>query len=659
MYVFNTPVYDSITVSGLNQGILNGAFGLDSVTVNINAIWASDLVISLISPDGTTVHLSERNGGTVGNSYTGTNFNMNATYMVSEFTAPFTGSMRPDNSIGVFNNGQNGNGTWQLKVYAPGANVYARIVNFGLHFNNSPETSYFSSSKLPIVIVNTNYQIMDHLYWQPGFKQKIDATMGIIYNGPGQENHLGDSMNHYQGNIKIAVRGSTSVGFAQRSYAVDLKNANDEDTSVSLLDMPEEEDWILYAPGCDKSLIRNIIAYQLSNEAGRYAARTRLCELVLNGDYRGVYVLEENIKRSPDRVAVQKMEANDTTGEDLTGGYIIQINRGGIADTEAFVSNYMPCQGAATDIRFRFEYPRPENIQQPQKEYIAAYVDSFENALANIDPDDINNGYRRYIDVPSFIDFSIMQELSNNVDGYRISSYLYKPKNDKLFAGPVWDFNIAYGNAYYYNSYSAENFRWDLPCPFFDPYLNPFWWNKFLEDTNYVHEFKCRYSELRSGPLSVVHLSQMMDSLREMLEIPQQRHFEKWPVLGRYINPNIYIGQTWEDEMEYLETWLYERIAFLDETWYEPSCALSAATVNNNDDNTIVVYPNPVSEDMYIESAQKANEVIVYNEVGQMVFSKKEPALKYHIDVRNWARGIYIIETRTAKGQHKQKISIL
>ncbi len=89
---------------------------------------------------------------------------------------------------------------------------------------------------------------------------------------------------------------------------------------------------------------------------GRYAARTRFCELFVNGDYKGIYVLEENIKRGNDRVAVQKLEANDTTGENLTGGYILEIDRGGIIDSQTFVSNYLPCTGAATSIKFNYEY---------------------------------------------------------------------------------------------------------------------------------------------------------------------------------------------------------------------------------------------------------------------------------------------------------------
>lgn len=647
---------DTIQVSGLTQSVLNSNFGLDSVTLNLNCTVPGKLIISLISPNGTEMSLAEISGGTTPN-FTGTNFNMNATYVVDELTAPFTGSMRPSGCLNNFNNGQNGNGTWQLRVIEAGGNIQSRVVNFGLHFNNSPETPYFHTSKLPIVVVNTK-SVNNPSHWPPAeYKVKVNARMGIIYNGPGLDNFLTDPFNHFEGNIKLNIRGATSADFPQRPYGIDIKGADQvTDSNVSLLGMPAEEDWILYSPWNDKSMVRNIFAYQTWGETGRYTPRTRLVELVVNNDYRGVYVLLENIKRGNDRVDIAKLDADDTGGADVTGGYIIKINREPRTDSFAF-KLMLPCTGSDDTVYMNYDYPKPQNILPQQKAYIAGYVDSFEQALYFVDPDDTVNGYRRFIDVASFIDYAIATELSNNFDAYRNSVFFHKKKNGKLFAGPVWDLNVAYGNHYGDFTWSPYTFRWDHPCPSPYPLPMPTWWSRFTQHDQFMQELKCRYSELRTGSLSFPHIYQTLDSLHDMLEIPQQRHYQRWPILGRYINPQVFIGATWDDEYSYFQDWLTDRINNLDVVWYDADCALNAASVQNKTAK-VVLYPNPASEYLHVESTRPGSEVIVYNGLGQAVYRTKEIAVKYDIDVREWAAGMYVVEVKTDAGIVKEKVSV-
>lgn len=649
---------DTIIVSGLPQnGVLSGGSGLDSVTLDIHCIWPQTHIITLISPNGTEVNLSELNGGIFSN-FIGTNFNMNTTHLISELASPFTGSMRPDGCLERFNNGQNGNGIWQLKIVYPSHTAFSRVVKFGLHFNDSAETPYFGSSKLPIVVVNTK-DVINPSYWPAEYKEKVNAKMGIIYNGPGMTNHLIDPLNHFDGNIRLNIRGATSADYPQKSFGVDIKAADHvTDSSVSLLGMPEEEDWILYAPWNDKSLVRNIMAYQLWGETGRYSPRTRLVELVLDGDHKGVYVLLENIKRGSGRIPISKLDADDTSGAAVTGGYIIKINQEYHTDSFSFPSNVLSCVGENDTVFFSYEYPKPENILPQQKAYIARYVDSFEQALAYGDPGDTLEGYRHFIDVVSFMDYAIMTELSNNFDAYRNSTFMYKPKNGKLTAGPIWDMNVAYGNCYVDFTWSPYTFRWDQACPSNYPYPIPFWWNKFKADNDFMHEFRCRYSELRSGPLSIGHITAMLDSLQQMLQTPQERHFKRWPILGRSISPNVFIGQTWEDDMVYLKNWFYNRIAHLDLQWYDAGCALSTEHVQPSAVAKMTLYPNPASEYLHVECAQRCSEVVVYNEIGQVVYKTPQVALKYDIDVREWSAGVYVVEVRTGSGVVREKVSV-
>ena len=180
---------------------------------------------------------------------------------------------------------------------------------------------YFTSSNLPIVIINTGGKIIVD-------EERITAHMGIIDNEEDQLNNLNDPLNGYDGQIAIELRGSATMGYPKKSYRFETQDADGENNNVSLLGMPKENDWILYGPYDDQSLIRNVLAYGLSNDMGRYASRTRFCELVIDEDYRGLYILLEKTKRDKNRVNIKKMDANDSAGDSLTGGYIIKIDTG-------------------------------------------------------------------------------------------------------------------------------------------------------------------------------------------------------------------------------------------------------------------------------------------------------------------------------------------
>ncbi|MFT5071773.1 MAG: hypothetical protein ACI8V8_001744, partial [Chitinophagales bacterium] len=189
----------------------------------------------------------------------------------------------------------------------------------------SPNPSWFSmfvfnSSNLPIVNINTNGQnILDNT--------RIVADLGVIYNGGTSRNYTSDPFNNYNGKISIEYRGSSSQGFPKKSFSLETQDALGENNNVSILDMPIENDWVLYAPYSDKSLIRNVLTYQLGESLDRYAPRTQLCELLINNEYQGVYVFTEKVKRDDNRVDIAKLTVNDTIGDDLTGGYILKIDK--------------------------------------------------------------------------------------------------------------------------------------------------------------------------------------------------------------------------------------------------------------------------------------------------------------------------------------------
>lgn len=422
----------------------------------------------------------------------------------------------------------------------------------------------FTSSNLPIVIIDTHGQsIID--------AEKIDAHMGIIDNGSGMRNNVTDSFNDYDGKIGIETRGSSSQMFPKKQYALETRLENGENNSVSLLGLPPENDWILYAPYTDKSMMRNVLAYDLSNQIGRYASRTRYCEVVINGDYKGIYVLLEKIKRDKNRVNIARLDPQEISGLDLSGGYIIKIDKRDGENIAGWYSPFPPYAGATEQIYYQYHYPKPDEISPEQKEYIQDFISDFELTMFGVEYADLFRGYPRYIDDHSFIDHFILNEIGKNVDGYRLSAFMYKDRNDKnekMFMGPIWDFNLAFGNADYYNGQYTYGWQADFKG-YGDSFQIPFWWLKLRADKTFAERLLLRWSELRQSTLSDEHMLAMIDSIAFLLDEAKERDFERWPRLGTYVWPNPYVFETYEQEVAYLKSWIEDRNDWIDENFFE------------------------------------------------------------------------------------------
>ena len=230
------------------------------------------------------------------------------------------------------------------------------------------------TSNLPIVVINTLGQnIIDD--------PRIVCDMGIIDNGFGVMNSFIDPFNDYNGKISIEYRGSSSQGFPKKSYALETQDINGNNNNVSLLGLPVENDWILYAPYTDKSLMRNFLTFDLGRKMGNYSPRTVYCELFVNGDYKGIYILMEKIKRDNDRVDIAKLDSDDLAGDSLTGGYIIKVDKftGTGSWGDSWQSNYNTIGG--NYLRIQYHYPESDDMLPQQKNYIKSYIDSFEHSL--------------------------------------------------------------------------------------------------------------------------------------------------------------------------------------------------------------------------------------------------------------------------------------
>lgn len=452
-----------------------------------------------------------------------------------------------------------------------------------------------TSSNLPIVVIDTHgKEIRD--------EPKISADMGIIDNGPGIRNALTDSFSGYQGRIGIETRGSSSEMYPKKQYAVETQDSLGDDLDVSLLGMPAESDWVLSAPYGDKSLIRDVLLYSVARDLGRYASRSRYCELVLNGEYRGVYILLEKIKRDKNRVNIAKNEPPDSTGDALTGGYIVKIDKTEGADIEGWYSGFPPFLGSAQRVYYQFHYPKPEDLVWPQRGYITRYIRDFELAMALTTFNDPLKGYPALLDVGAFVDFVLLNEFSKNVDAYRLSCFMYKERDSKAgrFAmGPVWDYNLAFGNCNYHRASSVDGFQLcymsdSLAFRKNETFFGPFWWKKIFDDPPMRRLLAERWRTLRSGSLSLSRITAVIDSLTGLLSESQRRNFIRWSILGHYVWPNSYVGQTYQNEIDYLKAWIAGRLNWLDREFTMTSVSGWGSGHEGPSGCTLVQnYPNP------------------------------------------------------------------
>ena len=505
------------------------------------------------------------------------------------------------------------------------------------------------SSQLPLLVIDTDGggEIRD--------EPKIDATLKIIDN-PSGVNRPRDPGTDYVGPIGIELRGSSSQSFPKKGYGFELREADGGDTDASLLGMPEEEDWILHGPYSDKSLVRNALAYRLAERIMPYAPRTRLTEVVINGDYRGVYLLTERIKRDDNRVDIAKLNPDENTGDDVTGGYILKLDKatgepGGVEIL--FESAYRADTDFQQRIRFLYHYPRADRISDPQKDYIQNWMADFEDALAANDWLDPVTGYRQYVDLQSFVDFFIINELSRNVDGYRISTYFYKDKESnggKLHMGPVWDFNLGFGNADYCRGSDPEGWAYEFPqnCPE-DFWQVPFWWQRLRQDPEFQRLLAQRWTTLRDGPFSNGNLNRMIDSL--VNEVGMQaidRNFNRFPVLSEYVWPNAFVGGNYNEELLYLKNWVRTRAI-----WMDGNIETTISTGNPVAGRVVNFAPNPTRGPirMLDMETQPIREVRVYDAYGRMVHSAYGADLGQSMDLSTVAPGVYTLTCVTFGGE--------
>lgn len=527
---------------------------------------------------------------------------------------------------------------------------------------NDLGTIEFDSSELAIFMINTLNQTIVA-------DTKIACLLDVKYNGPGNITYVDDPSNIYSGNIGIEIRGATSSGYPQPPYGFETRDALGENNNVSLLGMPAENDWVLLSNYNDRSLIRNALAFKLFGEMGNYSVRTSLCEVLVDSTYAGIYLFGEKIKRDNNRVDIANLTSLDIAGDDLTGGYILQQNHWDASNS--FESNYSPIDHPGFDVHFLYEYPEPESILEVQKTYIASYVDSLETALYSENFADPEIGYRKYLDVKSFIDYFIVNELARNADGFKKSVFFYKDKytnGGKLKAGPVWDFDWAWKNLNgcdLYNNFEGAGWaHHNNDCPT-DNYSTG-WYIRLLQDPAFADELQCTYQSYRETILDTTYLFAYIDSIDSLLQNAQARHFQRWPILGMS-GPAPEIGAiatTYGAELDTLKMWITIRLDWLD-TNMPGVCIPSDNQILLA--NAFSVFPNPARDFIQIDyslSSSTSVNISVINFVGAEVKSSiigNQVAGYYSVkmNTEGLPPGVYIIRFDTGTYVENTKLVIV
>jgi len=491
----------------------------------------------------------------------------------------------------------------------------------GMTYRNVPawfEIPYtgFTASHLPLVIIRTGTEEIKQ-------DEKTMVTMGVIDKGAGELNYPADEWNTYNGKAGIEIRGSSSTGFPKKNYGIELWKEDGADTACSLMGLSPESDWILHGPYSDKSLIRNHLAYDLARNMGHYAPRSRFCELFLNDQYQGVYVFMERIKRDSARVDISELNPEDIAGDQLTGGYIVKIDRSAGNYTDGWFSPYPGTGMEGSSPFFAFHYPQRDQIIPVQKNYIRNSITRFESALHGSSYRDPYTGYKTHIDINSFVDYFILVELSKNTDGYRLSTFLHKDRDSKdprIHMGPVWDYDLAFGNADYYEAYNTSGWNYTVLS---DGWGTPFWWSRMLTDPYFTNLLYCRWHEFRQGVLSDDSMLARIDTAISMLGPSTDRNFIQWPIHGVYIWPNPYVGNTYAQDITYMKNWITDRAAWMDSHIPGNTCL---SDLNENVQSFLLrAYPNPAHGEVNIEiqNERSGNLTLqVYDMSGQLIFSR-------------------------------------
>lgn len=379
----------------------------------------------------------------------------------------------------------------------------------------------------------------------------INVSVSVIDNAEGN-NHPADAPAFTTRSL-FRIRGNNSRQFEKLPYLMKFVDEGGLDRDISVMGMDAHSEWALQGPYLDKSLVRNYLCYNLSGELMDYAPNVRYCELFLNGEYRGLYLMLETITNGESR----RLNLSGTyRGEEITG-YLLRFDRPTETDLEtprdiySFLERTLSMREDAA-----IRYPGKNRLTPELAKEIELDFAQLEKCLYSFDFNSDDYGYRQWIDVDSFINYFLINEFTRNVDAGRYSTYYYKEVGGKLKAC-VWDFNNACDN-FISDEFGPGGLTTDSKPLFF----------MLTKDGDFVEEIIRRYREVRETFLSDEYLSRYIDDTLQWLGPAVERNNARWAsVFTDYapLEPEERNSRSHEEAVEQLRDWLFARGAWLDE----------------------------------------------------------------------------------------------
>jgi hypothetical protein len=419
-----------------------------------------------------------------------------------------------------------------------------------IYLRVDPDARSFTSH-LPIILIHTFESGTLDSYGT----EYVPAAVQVLEPKSGTSRIVGRAA--LDARVGIHVRGETSRNFPKKQYALELRaDADDTDSAQPMLGLPSNSDWVLSDPIVyDRALIRNALAFALSNRIGRYAPRTRFAEVfmvddggdVRAGNFLGFFTLIEKIARDPERVNVSRLPESAARLPAMTGGFILRIDKGE-PDFDA-AGRWL-----------QFVYPDPEEMRSPERkpqlDYISSFINSFGQAASAADFRHPSTGqhYSEFIDVDAWIDHNIINALTKNVDGLRFSAYFHKDRGGRLAAGPVWDFDRSLGTPY--DPRATEPEEWKPPTFNATDYFNEGWWRLLFRDPDFRSRYRARFKALLNGEFSADNLDRIVDRMASEVGEAAVRNFRRWPQFPPRDNSHA-------AEVALLKDFLHRRVAWI------------------------------------------------------------------------------------------------
>lgn len=445
-------------------------------------------------------------------------------------------------SVTLYSSGGVVNGLEVIDTESDFINVYCEVD--GIRSKTVTVYRIFSSN-LPIVVLTPKGGTADLAY----------AELAVYDNG--SYNTIADIPEKYE--IKYSERGNWSTTFPKPQYNIKFLDAHGAEVDVPLLGMTAGSDFVMSNTYSDKSLIRNLLAYRLGEQMLEASLESRLCEVwidrngngqLTDNEYFGVYLIVEKINRK--NVGISK-----------EGGYLIARDKVGSDDVYFTLSSdiFKKDHGLAYPFAQRIKYPTELKITKQQIRDIQTEITALHEMLLTEPITSVN--YKDYIDIDSYINAVLINEVLKNADGFHFSTYFYKNPGEKLKSGPVWDFDLSCGNLVRGDGTLAK------PTGFYT--VNTEWTARMMNDPEFLSLFKERYYHLRESVLSNENILGIIDGAVSDLTAlgAAERHFKRFPELmdGSY---NQSLGNLFTDTASYdeeiyeMKKFLTERLAWLD-----------------------------------------------------------------------------------------------